>query len=98
MSASSNSFPKTFGAILYGLVAGFAATMVIVLGCIFLGLLAGWVCTSLGWKQLGHSASVAGLASIYSTVVIGLIVGLVVWYKVSATRLRQQSARSKPDS
>ncbi len=98
MSASSNSFPKTVGAILYGLVAGFAATMVIVLGCIFLGLLAGWVFTSLGWKQLGHSAYVAGLSSFYFTVVIGIIVGLIVWYKVSATRLRQQSVRSKPDS
>jgi hypothetical protein len=36
--------------------------------------------------------------SINFTVVIGLIVGLIVWYKVSATRLPQQSARSKPDS
>ncbi len=98
MSASPNSFLKTVGAILYGLVAGFAATTVIVLGCIFLGLLAGWVFTSLGWKQLGHSAYVAGLSSVYFTVVIGLIVGLIVWYKVSATRLRQQSARPKPNS
>lgn len=39
--------------------------------------------TSLGWKQLGHSAYVAGLSSIYFTVVIGLIVGIIVWYKVS---------------
>jgi len=98
MSASSNSFLKTVGAILYGLVAGFAATVVIVLGSIFLGLLAGWVFTSLGWKQLGDSASVAGLYFIYFTAVIGLIVGLIVWYKVSATRLRQPSPRSKPDS
>jgi uncharacterized membrane protein len=98
MPASSTSFSKTVEAILYGLVAGFAATMVIVLGCIFLGLLAGWIFTSLGWAQLGHSAYVAGLSSIYFTVVVGLIVGLIVWYKVSATRLRQQSTRSKPDS
>lgn len=89
---------KTIGAILYGLVAGFAATVVIVLGCIFLGLLAGLVLSSLGWKQLGDSAVAAGLSSVYFTVVIGLIVGLVVWYRVSAIRLRQQSARPKPDS
>jgi hypothetical protein len=98
MSASSNSFLKTIGAVLYGLVAGFAATVVIVLGCIFLGLLGGWVFRSLGWKQLGHSADVAGLSSVYFTVMIGLIVGLIVWYKVATTRLRQQSARPKINS
>jgi hypothetical protein len=98
MSTSSNSFLKTIGPILYGLVAGFAATVVIVLGCIFLGLLSAWAFNSLGWKQLGDSALVAGLSSVYFTVVIGLIVGLVVWYKVSTTRLRQQSAQPKANS
>ena len=98
MPASSNRFLRTVGAILYGVAAGFAAIVVVILGCIFLGLLAGWVFTSLGWKQLGDSASVAGLSSVYFTVVIGLIIGLVVSYKVSVTRLRQQSPRSKPDS
>jgi hypothetical protein len=98
MSTSGNNFLKTIGAILYGLVAGFAATVVIVLGCIFLGLLSGWIFDSLGWKQLGDSALVAGLSSVYFTVIIGLIVGLTVCYKVSTTHLRQQSARPKPNS
>jgi len=95
MSTSSTSFLRIIGAILYGMVAGFAATVVIVLGCIFLGLLSGWAFNSLGWKQLGDSALVAGLSSVYFTVIIGLIVGLVVCYKVSTTRLRQQSGAAK---
>jgi hypothetical protein len=96
MSPSGNSFPKTVGAILYGLIAGLAATVVIVLGCMFLGLLVGWASSSLGWKQLGYAATVAGFSSVYFTVVIGLIVGIIVCYKVSTTCLRQQSARPKP--
>jgi len=98
MSASSASFPKIIGALLYGLVAGFAAIVVIVLGCIFLGLAAGWAFSSLGWKQLGDSASIAGLSSIYFTVPIGLIVGLIVCFKVSTNRLRQQSTPPNPNS
>jgi len=98
MSASSASFPKTIGALLFGLVAGFAAIVVIVLGCIFLGLVAGWVFGFLGWKQLGDQASIAGLSSIYFTVPIGLIVGLIVCFKVSTNRLRQQSAPPNPNS
>src|SRR5258708_39227505 len=86
MSTSGNGFQKTIGAILYGLIAGFAAAVVIVLGCIFLGLLSGWIFNSLGWKQLGDSALVAGLSSVYFPVIIGLIVGLIVFYKVSTTR------------
>jgi hypothetical protein len=93
MSPSGNSFQKAVGAILYGLIAGLAATVVIVLGCMFLGLLLGLACSSLGWKKLGYAATVAGFSSVYFTVVIGLIVGIIVCYKVSTTRLRQQSPR-----
>ena len=51
-----------------------------------------------GLEATGYSADVAGLSSLYFTVIIGLIVGLIVWYKVATTRLRQQSARPKLNS
>jgi len=98
MATSSNSFLKTIRAILYGLVAGFAATDVIVLGWMFLGFLAGWVFSSLGWKQLGYSATVAGLSLVYFTLPIGITVGVIFFYKLSSTRLRQQSAPQKTNS
>jgi hypothetical protein len=98
MSASPNRFLKTIGAILYGLVAGFAATVVVVLGCIFLGFLVGWIFSFLGWRELGRSATMAGLYSINFTVPIGFIVGLIVCYTVSISRLRQLSGRPKPNS
>jgi hypothetical protein len=47
----------------------------IVLGWMFLGFLAGWALSSLGWKQLGYSAIVAGLSLVYLTIPIGIILG-----------------------
>jgi len=70
----------------------------IVLRWMFLGFLAGWVLSSLGWKQLGYSATVAGLSLVYFTIPIGIIVGVIVCYELSSTRLRQQSARPNTDS
>src|SRR6266446_10084789 len=66
-------------------------------GC-FWGFSPGWVLSSLGWKQLGYSATVAGLSLVYFTIPIGIIVGVIVCYKLSSTRLRQQSARPNTDS
>ena len=52
----------------------------------------------LGWRELGRSATMAGLYFIYFTVPIGLIVGLIVCCTVSISRLRQSSGRPTPDS
>ena len=57
MAALTNRFVKTIGAVLYGLVAGCAATVVVVLGCIFLGFLGGWVLSLAGWKEQGGAAT-----------------------------------------
>lgn len=43
---------------------GCAAT-VVVLGCIFLGFLAGWILSAAGWKEQGGAATMAGLCYIY---------------------------------
>jgi len=61
MSASRNSAIKVVGIIVYGLVAGFAATVAIVLGPIFLGLLAAWIFNLLGWEQASRSVGFCGL-------------------------------------
>jgi hypothetical protein len=96
MSTSSNRFLETIGAILVGLVAGFASTVVIVLGFMFLCFLAGWGFGVFGWKQLAYSTTAGGLASVYYTVPVGIFVGLIVCYRVSVTRLRQKSVPSNP--
>ena len=88
MSASRNSAIKVVGIIVYGLVAGFAATVAIVLGPIFLGLLAAWIFNLLGWEQASRSVGFCGLYYIYFTGVIGLIVGVIVCLYVWITRPR----------
>jgi hypothetical protein len=92
MAASHNSAVNVAGIIFYGLVAGFAATVVLVLGSIFLGLLAGWIFNYLGWKHAGKSATVGGLGSVYFTAIPGLVVGVAVCVKVWITRLRRAPA------
>jgi hypothetical protein len=79
---------KIVGIIFYGLVAGFAATVAIVLGPIFLGLLAGWIFNQLGWEQATRSVGSSGLYYIYFTGAVGLIVGVIVCLHVWITRLR----------
>ncbi len=88
MYAPRNRAPKIVGIVFYGLVAGFAATVAIVLGPIFLGLLAGWIFNQLGWEQASKSVAFSGLYYIYFTGAIGLIVGVIVCLCVWITRLR----------
>ena len=88
MSASANSAPSIIGIIFYGLVAGFAATVVIVLGFIFLGLFACWMFHYLGWMHGGELSLACGLGSVYYTVIPGLVVGAIVCARVWITRLR----------
>ena len=64
----------------------------VVLGWMFLGFHAGWILSSMGWKQLGYSATVAGLSLLYFTIPIGIIVAVIVRCKLSPTRLPEQSA------
>jgi hypothetical protein len=88
MPAGTNRVAKTIGAVLYGLVAGIAAAVVIVLGCIFLGFIAGWLLRLAGWKAQGDAATMAGLYYIYYTVPIGFVVGIIVGCNVAISRLQ----------
>jgi hypothetical protein len=88
MTASHNSAPKIGGTILYGLVAGFAATVAIVLGSFFLIFFATWVFRYQGVPNAGELAAASGLGSVYFTFIPGFIVGVIVCVKVCAGRLR----------
>jgi hypothetical protein len=88
MYAPRNRALKMVGIIFYGFVAVFAATVAIVLGPIFLGLLAGWIFNQLGWEQASKSVAFSGLYYIYFTGAIGLIVGVIVCLCVWITGLR----------
>jgi hypothetical protein len=88
MSASHNSALNVVGTIFYGLVAGFAATAVIVLGFVFLGSFACWIFHYLGWMHGGELSLACGLGSVYYTVIPGLVIGVIVCAKVWNRRLR----------
>jgi hypothetical protein len=92
MSASRNSATKVVGIILYGLVAGFAATVATVLGPIMLGLLAGWIFSQMRWEQASKIAQATGFYYFYYTGALGLVAGVIVCFYVWITRLRNAPA------
>jgi hypothetical protein len=87
MSASSNSATKVFGIILYGLVAGFAATTLTILGPMLLAVFFVWVFDSLGWR-LGRDLAATVISCYFLFIGFGLIVGVIVCVYVWITRLR----------
>jgi len=74
--------------ILYGVAAGFAVAAVIVLGPIFLGLIASVIFKFFGWQEASQFAAVIGLYYINFTGVIGIVAGLIVGFMVCFRRLR----------
>ena len=80
---------RAFGVVLYGLVAGFASTVVVVLGIIFLGFAASWIFGLFGWDEASRFAEMSGRYYIYYTVPLGILVGLVVCIRVCLRRFRQ---------
>ena len=78
---------KLIGVIVYGLVAGFAATTVTILGPILLALFFGWICGSLGWLH-AREAAVTVISFYIFIIALGLIVGVIVCLRVWITRLR----------
>ena len=83
----THSAAKIVGVIVYGLVAGFAATTVSILGPIFIALFFFWIFNSLGWKQASDMAT--AVISLYIFIVgLGLTIGIVVCIRVWIIRLR----------
>ena len=82
-----NSAARIVGVVLYGIVAGFAATTVAVLGPILLALFFLWIFNSLGWKQAQDMAT--AVISLYIFIVgLGVIIGVTVCIMVWITRFR----------
>jgi len=87
MAPPTNSATKVVGIILYGLVSGFAATTLTVLGPIFLAAFFVWIFDSLGW-QPGSDLAVTVISCYIFIIGFGLIVGVFVCVYVWITRLR----------
>jgi len=97
MSASSNSATKVVGIILYGLVAGIAATTLTILGPMLLALFFLWIFDSLGW-QPGRDLAVTVISCYIFITGLGLIVGVIVCVYVWITRLRNApTPRARPN-
>ena len=88
MSASSNSAAKVVGIILYGLVAGFTATTLTILGPMLLALFFLWIFDSLG-GQPGRDLAVTVISGYVFITGFGLIVGAFVCVYVWITRFRR---------
>ena len=82
-----NSTARIVGVVLYGIVAGFAATTVAVLGPILLALFFLWIFNSLGWKQ-GQDMATAVISLYIFIVGLGVIIGVTVCIRIWITRLR----------
>lgn len=80
---------RACGNILYGLLAGFASTVVVVLGIIFLGFAASWIFRLFGWEEASRFATMSGFYYIHLTGPLGILVGLMVSIRVWLRRFRQ---------
>jgi MFS family permease len=79
--------------VLYGLVAGFAAACVAILGPILFGFVAEWIFRYLGWSW-ARDLTVNLLSHYAFFVVFGLAVGLTTCLRVWGSRLRREPDRS----
>jgi hypothetical protein len=75
------------GAILFGLAAGFATFIGIVIVSISVGALIAWLFDSNGWKGLGDYKPWLPIVFGQYSIVPGIAVGVLVCWKVWKTRL-----------
>ena len=81
------STPQKFGAIIFGLLAGACiAVGISAMGCVvgFVIALAG----IRGWLNLGESGAWLPLVRLEYGLLVGIVVGTVVWWKTWGSRLR----------
>ena len=90
MSVTRSAGVKTVGVILYGLVAGFAGTTVVVLGQILLAFFGVWFFHLLGWQQASNGAARFGFLYVYF-IFVGLVAGIVICLRVWIKGLRNAS-------
>ena len=91
MAPPTNGATRVVGIILYGLVAGFAATTLTILGPMLLALFFLWIFDSLRW-QPGRDLAVTVISCYIFIIGFGLIVGVLVCVYVWITRLRSAPA------
>jgi hypothetical protein len=86
------SLPQRYGtktgAVLYGLVAGISAVVIIVFGAFFIGVFASWIPVLWAWDQTGEYSAWAPLIFAEYSVLPALAVGAVVAWWIWRSRLR----------
>ncbi len=87
------SWPQKIGVVGYGFVVGAATAIGISLGACLLGLAAGFVC-SLFRLNLGEGQAWLPIIGLFYGFGAGVIVGLIVWWRVCVNRLRTQRQES----
>src|SRR5215470_6103817 len=97
MPAMNGRGRRMIGVILYGLVAGFATTTVIVLGQIFLAFFGVWIFHQLGWEQASNSAAKFGFYYVFF-IPLGLILGMTVCLRVWIAGFRNTSRTTSSGS
>ena len=85
------SFPQKVGVVLYGFAAGTATAIgTSVAGCL-VGVVLALIDDKVGVIHLGEARPWVPIAGLFYGFYIGVLIGLVVWWKVCANRLRKQA-------
>jgi|SRR6185369_11020313 len=87
------SGPQKVGVVGYGFVVGAATAIGISLGACLLGFAIALLSSRLGF-DLGETGAWLPIIGLFYGFGVGVIVGLVVWWRVCANRLRKE----QPDS
>jgi Tol biopolymer transport system component len=87
MPVSPLELLKKFGIVLYGLLAGLAAVIVTVFGAFFLGAGLALLNSAMGWFHLGETQSWLPVIFAMYAFYAGIVIGPIVWWRVSASRL-----------
>ena len=87
MESSNLSIPNKIGIILYGLLAGAAAVVLVPICAFLLALAFTFVNHATHWIELGETDAWLGLIFALYAVYADIVIGPLVWWRVSAKRL-----------
>jgi hypothetical protein len=90
------SGPQKFGVVAYGFVVGALTAIGISLGACLLGFVFVLLSTRIGF-DLGETGAWLPLIGLFYGFGAGVLVGLVVWWRVCANRLRKEQADGLTD-
>lgn len=88
------SVPQKIGVVLYGFAAGLAAAIgTSIAGCL-MGVVLALIDDNIGLIHLGEARPWMPITGLFYGFYIGIVVGLIVWWRVCASRFRKEASPS----